>query len=174
MCGRAYSPRLLWMWPKARISVMGGEQAANVLLTVKRDQLQAKGKDLDEFRTDIQNYDLFVSFFGTGFDLPFLRRRFPGLLLDQLHIDLCPALRRLGYTGGLKAIETRLGISRSDTVEGMSGMDAVYLWSLWERRKDRAALARLIAYNKADIENLAFLLDFTYARLKAASGFPDK
>ena len=48
MCGRAYSPRLMWMWPKARISVMGGEQAANVLLTVKRDQLQAKGQDLSE------------------------------------------------------------------------------------------------------------------------------
>lgn len=44
MCGRAYSPRFLYMWPNARISVMGGEQAANVLLTVKRDQLAAKGK----------------------------------------------------------------------------------------------------------------------------------
>lgn len=43
MCGRAYGPRQLWMWPNARISVMGGEQAANVLLTVKRDQLNAKG-----------------------------------------------------------------------------------------------------------------------------------
>jgi acetyl-CoA carboxylase carboxyltransferase component len=39
MCGRAYAPRFLWMWPNARISVMGGEQAANVLLTIKRDQL---------------------------------------------------------------------------------------------------------------------------------------
>lgn len=39
MCGRAYSPRFLWMWPNSRISVMGGEQAANVLLTVKQDQL---------------------------------------------------------------------------------------------------------------------------------------
>jgi 3-methylcrotonyl-CoA carboxylase beta subunit len=39
MCGRAYEPRLLWMWPNARISVMGGEQAAGVLITVKRDQL---------------------------------------------------------------------------------------------------------------------------------------
>ena len=39
MCGRAYDPRLLWMWPNARISVMGGEQAAGVLATVKRDQL---------------------------------------------------------------------------------------------------------------------------------------
>ena len=46
MCGRAYQPRQLWMWPNARISVMGGEQAANVLLTVKRDQLWRMGKEL--------------------------------------------------------------------------------------------------------------------------------
>lgn len=46
MCGRAYSPRQLWMWPNARISVMGGEQAANVLLTVKMDQLAAKGQQM--------------------------------------------------------------------------------------------------------------------------------
>jgi 3-methylcrotonyl-CoA carboxylase beta subunit/propionyl-CoA carboxylase len=46
MCGRAYEPRLLWMWPNARISVMGGEQAASVLATVKRDQLARDGKTL--------------------------------------------------------------------------------------------------------------------------------
>ena len=45
MCGRAYEPRLLWMWPNARISVMGGEQAAGVLATVKRDQLAREGKN---------------------------------------------------------------------------------------------------------------------------------
>jgi len=45
MCGRAYAPRLLWMWPNARISVMGGEQAANVLATVRRDALAAKGEE---------------------------------------------------------------------------------------------------------------------------------
>ncbi len=43
MCGRAYSPRFLWMWPNARISVMGGEQAASVLATVRRDGVEAKG-----------------------------------------------------------------------------------------------------------------------------------
>jgi 3-methylcrotonyl-CoA carboxylase beta subunit len=43
MCGRAYSPRFLWMWPNARICVMGGEQAAGVLATVKRDAIEAKG-----------------------------------------------------------------------------------------------------------------------------------
>jgi len=46
MCGRAYSPRFLWMWPNSRISVMGGEQAAGVLTTVKRDQLAREGKTL--------------------------------------------------------------------------------------------------------------------------------
>ncbi len=43
MCGRAYSPRFLWMWPNSRISVMGGEQAASVLATVRRDGIEAKG-----------------------------------------------------------------------------------------------------------------------------------
>jgi 3-methylcrotonyl-CoA carboxylase beta subunit/propionyl-CoA carboxylase len=48
MCGRAFEPRLLWMWPNARISVMGGEQAAGVLASVKRDQLARTGKSLSE------------------------------------------------------------------------------------------------------------------------------
>ena len=46
MCGRAYGPRMMWMWPNARISVMGAEQAANVLLTVKLDQMAGKGQTL--------------------------------------------------------------------------------------------------------------------------------
>ncbi len=48
MCGRAYDPRLLWMWPNARISVMGGEQAASVLASVKREQLAREGRTLTE------------------------------------------------------------------------------------------------------------------------------
>ncbi|MEX3099688.1 MULTISPECIES: carboxyl transferase domain-containing protein [unclassified Streptomyces] len=59
MCGRAYSPRFLWMWPGAKISVMGGEQAASVLATVKRDQLEARGEewqatDEDAFKAPIR------------------------------------------------------------------------------------------------------------------------
>jgi 3-methylcrotonyl-CoA carboxylase beta subunit len=48
MCGRAYDPRFLWMWPNARISVMGGEQAASVMATVRRDALEAKGERWSE------------------------------------------------------------------------------------------------------------------------------
>jgi acetyl-CoA carboxylase carboxyltransferase component len=48
MCGRAYDPRFLWMWPNARISVMGGAQAASVLLTVRQQQLERQGRSLSE------------------------------------------------------------------------------------------------------------------------------
>jgi len=63
MCGRAYSPRFLWMWPNARISVMGGEQAASVLATVRRDNLEAESKtwsaeDEERFKAPIrQQYE---------------------------------------------------------------------------------------------------------------------
>ncbi len=60
MCGRAFGPRFLWMWPNARISVMGGEQAASVLATVRRDNLEAAGKewsaaDEDAFKAPIRS-----------------------------------------------------------------------------------------------------------------------
>ena len=60
MCGRAYSPRFLWMWPNARISVMGGDQAASVLATVRRDQLEAHGESWsaaaeEEFRRPVRD-----------------------------------------------------------------------------------------------------------------------
>ncbi|CAG8560206.1 6874_t:CDS:10 [Diversispora eburnea] len=64
MCGRAFGPRFLWMWPNARISVMGGEQAANVLAQIKRDAKEKKGEtwsiqDEEEFKTPIrERYEL--------------------------------------------------------------------------------------------------------------------
>jgi 3-methylcrotonyl-CoA carboxylase beta subunit len=58
MCGRAYSPRFLWTWPNARVSVMGGQQAASVLATVRRDAIEAKGgvwskEEEEEFKRPI-------------------------------------------------------------------------------------------------------------------------
>ena len=60
MCGRAFNPRFLWMWPNARISVMGGEQAATVLATIRRDAIEAKGAtwsaaDEAEFKSPIRD-----------------------------------------------------------------------------------------------------------------------
>ena len=58
MCGRAYSPRFLWTWPNARISVMGGEQAASVLATVRREGIERKGESWSaEDEADVQAAD---------------------------------------------------------------------------------------------------------------------
>ncbi len=135
-------------------------------------RIYVKHRDLDEFAGDADNFALWVTFFGTGFDVPFLRRRFPDVAFDQLHVDLCPLLRRLGFKGGLKRIEKQIGIAREDAIEGLSGYDAVRLWREWRRNKNGAALELLLEYNRADIENLSLLLAFAYGKMKLLTGFP--
>ncbi|MGC2495332.1 carboxyl transferase domain-containing protein [Candidatus Binatus sp.] len=97
MCGRAYSPRLLFMWPNARISVMGGEQAANTLLTVKLDQLKREGATM----TDAERQE-------------FLR---PTLETYELESSVYYSSARLWDDGVLDPVETRaalaLGIAAS-------------------------------------------------------------
>ena len=95
MCGRAYSPRFLWMWPNARIGVMGGEQAASVLATVKRDGIEAKGgawsKDeeqafkqplLDQFEQQSHPYYASARLWDDGVINPVDTRRVLGLALS--------------------------------------------------------------------------------------------
>ncbi|HUU55645.1 MAG TPA: ribonuclease H-like domain-containing protein [Armatimonadota bacterium] len=129
------------------------------------------GEDLQDFADDIGRYSLLVTFFGSCFDLPFLRRRFPKVQFDQLHIDLCWALRRLGLTGGLKNIERKMGIPRSPETGGLDGWDAVRLWREWERGS-RESLDLLKAYNREDIVNLERLLHYAYDHLRAQTGIP--
>lgn len=158
------------------IETNGGYQPEDVTLIGVYDGYESrffiKGRNLEDFSQEAERVRLWITFFGTGFDLPFLRRRFPKLPLDHLHVDLCPSLRKLGFKGGLKRVETQLGIHRRPEVDGMDGMDAVRLWSQYRRHSDEDALNLLITYNREDIENLSLLLAFTYPRLKAASGYP--
>ncbi|MCO5295403.1 MAG: ribonuclease H-like domain-containing protein [Fimbriimonadaceae bacterium] len=129
-------------------------------------QCLIKGRDLEEFRDRISHYSMIVTFFGAGFDLPVLEQRFPGLVFDQIHLDLCPALRKIGYRGGLKNIERVLGIPRAPEIEHLTGLDAVKLWRAHQWRGSERALETLIAYNKADVVNLERLAEFAYARLR--------
>jgi uncharacterized protein len=135
-------------------------------------RIYTKDEDLPEFVEDIGQYQLLVTFCGTCFDLPFLRRRFLNLRFDQLHIDLCYALRRLDLRGGLKNIERQLGLSRSPETEGLDGWDAVRLWREWERGS-REALDLLKAYNREDIVHLETLLRHAYHGLRAKLGMPE-
>src|SRR5207249_1884962 len=82
-----------------------------------------QGESLTEHRLnqELANYDLVVTFFGSRFDLPYLRATFPGVVLDHPHLDLCFAARRLGLDGGLKHIEGRMGIRGARAFQAWAG-----------------------------------------------------
>lgn len=124
-----------------------------------------KGEDLESFRDLISRYSVIVTFFGTGFDLPVLLKRFPGVVLDQIHIDLCPLLRTVGIQGGLKKIEAAHGIIRSEETAGLTGFDAVKLWRDHVRGRS-GALERLTAYNREDVVNLEPLMRIAFEKLR--------
>lgn len=126
------------------------------------------GQNLEDFKRDIHGYGLLVTYNGKCFDLPFLRSAF-GLALDQAHIDLRYVLAGLGYKGGLKACERRLGLDRGDLAE-VDGYFAVLLWNEYRHRRNVQALEALLAYNIRDAVNLEALLIRAY-NLKVA-GMP--
>lgn len=123
------------------------------------------GIDLDDFEIIISKYDLIITFNGTCFDLPIIRRWFRNISLPPAHIDLRFLLKRLGYAGGLKTIENALGIRRSPEIDGMDGYEAVLLWKAYQWG-DRSALNTLIQYNTADIVNLKPLMEMGYRKMK--------
>lgn len=126
-----------------------------------------RGKDLStaSLREALDGCKLLVSYFGSSFDVPFLRRAFPEVSWDIPHFDLCFAGRRLGLTGGLKFVEKALGIERPASLVEVDGFEAVRLWYRFYQAGDQAALAKLIEYNEADTANLADIAPIIYKEL---------
>ncbi len=119
-----------------------------------------KGQNLDDFRTDIEKYKIFVTYNGKCFDIPFIRNSMR-LPMDQAHIDLRYDLSSLGYKGGLKGCETAVGIDRGE-LAGLDGYDAVLLWNDYQQNGNQKALETLLAYNGQDIVNLEALMVMVY------------
>jgi uncharacterized protein YprB with RNaseH-like and TPR domain len=119
-----------------------------------------QGQNLGEFKRDIGQYKLLVTYNGKCFDIPFLRQSL-GLELEQAHIDLRYVLFRLGYRGGLKGCEKQMGIARHE-LEGVDGYMAVLLWQEYQRSRNPRALDTLLAYNIADVLSLETLLVKAY------------
>jgi uncharacterized protein YprB with RNaseH-like and TPR domain len=124
-----------------------------------------EGVNLGRFEDDIARWPLLVTFNGACFDLPVLRRQFPGLRLDAAHIDLRFVLRRLGLRGGLKAIEPRFGISRPAEVRMLTGFDATILWKRHQAGRS-GALELLLRYNREDCVNLETLMIQAYKMMR--------
>lgn len=124
-----------------------------------------RNENLRDWLDFVSDRTLLVTFSGSSFDLPFLRREF-GLPLDVLHIDLCPLLRKLGYRGGLKAVEQQLGLGRTTQTAGLTGFDAVRLWYEWQNRDSATARETLLAYNAEDVTNMRCLLAFAVREMR--------
>lgn len=123
------------------------------------------GHNLDDFPGRIDAYNVIVTYNGKCFDVPFIENYF-NIRLNHAHIDLRYILGSLGYAGGLKACEARLGIHRGD-LAGLDGFFAVLLWHDYRKHGNLKALETLLAYNIQDVLTLETLMVTAY-NLKTA------
>lgn len=131
-----------------------------------------RGENLtaENLQRALQPYTCLITFYGASFDVPFILRSFNGgVSFDIPHFDLCFAAKRLGFKGGLKRLETELGIGRDDDVKGLDGYDAVRLWE-HARAGSEEARALLIKYNREDTVNLMGIASTIYERLRLSTG----
>lgn len=151
---------LTWDDPITVIGAYDGHEVMSFVL----------GKNLPDAVAEINRYPILVTYNGACFDIPIIQRQFAGALRNHIHIDLRYPLRRLGYAGGLKAIERRMGIERSQATRGLDGWDAVRLWQAYQGGSQEA-LDLLLAYNAEDVRNLKPLMEFVYRTCYAALQF---
>lgn len=142
------------------VTVVGLYDGVDTKIMVKGINLDAK-----TLKEELSKYKMLVTFNGGPFDLPVLEKYYPGVIPFVPHMDLRFTCSRIGLTGGLKAIEHRLGIARPDDLADVSGEDAVHLWKAYKSTGKREYLDKLIAYNEEDIVNLKPLADFAYKKL---------
>jgi uncharacterized protein YprB with RNaseH-like and TPR domain len=150
--------------PAGAVTVVGLHQNGATTTLVQGDTLTT-----NRLQTELDRCTLLVTFFGSVFDVPYLRAKFPRLRFPMPHFDLCLTARRLGMLGGLKRLERELGLERETSIRGLDGLDAVRLWSQW-RLGDQTALDMLLAYNRADTECLVPLAAVVYNDMMSRFG----
>jgi uncharacterized protein YprB with RNaseH-like and TPR domain len=117
-----------------------------------------KGKNLEELVPEIKKYSLLVTYGGSCFDLPFIRKEFHLANPCDAHIDLRYVLHRLGHQGGLKHIERKFGLLRKGPIGKVDGWLAPLLWNEYKRGRSEA-LKALVRYNAEDVVNLRILME---------------
>ncbi|MEW6417614.1 MAG: ribonuclease H-like domain-containing protein [Nitrospirota bacterium] len=123
----------------------------------------------ENLKKELSKYKYLITFYGSVFDIPFLKVSMPDLKFDVPHFDICFGSKRIGFKGGLKRLETIFGIERHEAVRGLDGYDAVRLWER-ARMGSSETLELLTMYNKEDTVNLFKMADIIYQRLRLQTG----
>jgi uncharacterized protein YprB with RNaseH-like and TPR domain len=149
-----------------------GRQSISAIGALDRDgpRLLLAGRDLEGFPALAARWGMLVTFNGSSFDVPVLRRAFPEWTPPAAHVDLRHALARLGHHGGLKAIEDELeelALARPTHLRGVTGWNAGTLFRRG-RDGDTRALRLFCEYNLYDVVNLRTLAAYAYNALAAA------
>lgn len=139
------------------ITLVGWSKGKEYGLFIKGD----KDKSL---RSAMSNSKVIVTFNGSIFDLPFIRKEFQDISIPICHIDLRFFARRVGLSGGQKDIEKILNVKRPKNISDIKGETAVLLWYKY-REGSMSALKQLILYNHADIEGMKVIFDIVVKRL---------
>lgn len=131
-------------------------------------KIMVKGINLDYrlLKKELERYKMIVTFNGACFDLPFIEKECPGLIPRIPNFDVRFLTERLGFRGGLKAIEKTFGIKRPELVENLYGGDALTLWKMYRATGDEHYLNLLIEYNEHDIINLKILAENCIKKMK--------
>jgi len=131
-----------------------------------KTMIQGINLNYNELKKELQKYKLIVTFNGASFDIPFIEKRYSGLLPKVPNFDVRSLASQLGLVGGLKKIERDLNIKRKEIVEEFNGGDALTLWKMYRATGDEYYLNLLVEYNEFDIVNLKTVAERCVKRMK--------
>jgi uncharacterized protein YprB with RNaseH-like and TPR domain/predicted nuclease with RNAse H fold len=133
--------------------------------------VQGDAQSEQEFRKCVEEAKCVVTFNGAMFDLPFIRKFFPGIKIPECHIDLRFFGKRAGYRGGQKKIEKELQMLRPAEITDIDGQQATLLWFQY-KEGDVDALKKLITYNSYDIDGMKWLFEKLTEEIIKKEEFP--
>ncbi len=123
--------------------------------------------DIIALKKELQKYKLLITFNGSTFDIPYLKKKYSNLLPEVPHIDLRHVCNKVGLKGGLKDIEKQLNITRDNIIiERLYGGDPFKLWRMFKGSGDDYYLKLLVEYNEEDVINLKRIADYAISELK--------